>query len=179
MNRLRGRAIAATALIAGVLMVSGCAPDGSTPDATPKQAEEKTTTDTVDSAIATIDPDLIDHVDLVMNTSVGCPGADGTPQATVCAWQNMRYVWLVSGAEPVAAADALIKTYEKQGWNPTPNQAEEPDSGRTVLLTKKGDTDKAAGLSVSARPNTSIPAVLYLSSTSACFDVAGVRDRPR
>ncbi|WP_241994593.1 hypothetical protein [Cryobacterium sp. TMT2-10] len=179
MNRHRGRALAATALVAGVLLVSGCAADGSQPDATPKQAEETTTTSTVDAAIAAIDPGLIDHVDLLLNTSVGCVGAGDTPQATVRAWQNMRFVWLVKGTEPLAVADALIQTYEKDGWTTTPNQADEPDAGRTVLLTGKGVADTAPGLSVSARSNTSLPAVISLSSTSPCFDAADVSDRPR
>ncbi|TFC89515.1 hypothetical protein E3T24_00860 [Cryobacterium sp. TmT2-59] len=175
MNRQRSKTLAATLLVAGVLMVCGCAAR-SNPEGSSEQAEETTTADTVAAAIDAIAPDLIDHIDLVMNTSVGCPGADGTPQATVRAWQNMRYVWLATGTEPLAVADALIRAYEKDGWDPTPNQAEEAGAGRTVLLTKEGGADKAPGLSVSARSDTSLPAVIYLSSISACFDVGGVRD---
>ena len=113
-NHHRDRVLAASALVAGVLMVSGCAASASEPGATPKQIEETTTTVTVDAAIAAIDPDLIDHVDPVMNTSVGCLASVGNPSATERAWRNMRYVWLVNGTEPLAVADADPDLREKR-----------------------------------------------------------------
>lgn len=177
LNRHRNRVLASTALVAGVLMVSGCAASAAEPSATPKRAEETTTTETVDAAIAAIDPDLIDHVDPVMNTSVGCLGGDGNPSATERAWRNMRYVWLVSGTEAPAVAAALIQTYEENGWNAPPNQAEEPDDSRSVLLTREDDAGFELGVSTPA--NTSRSAVIYLSSTSPCFDEAGIRDSQR
>ena len=73
LNRHRSTALAGAALVASVLMVSGCASGSSgAPAATPRQAEEITTSSAVDAPIAAIDPSLIDHVDLVMNASVGC-----------------------------------------------------------------------------------------------------------
>ena len=143
-----GRAVAATALLTGTLLLSGCS-GGGQPQATPKQAEETSTTRTVDAAIAAIDPALIDHVDRVLNASVDCLGADGTPQASMRAWQNMRYVWLVKGTEPLDIVDALVKTNEKDGW-----------------------TTAATDLQITAGANPAVPPVLYLSSTSTCFDSA-------
>ena len=143
-----GRAVAATALLTGTLLLSGCS-GGGQPQATPKQAEETSTTRTVDAAIAAIDPALIDHVDRVLNASVDCLGADGTPQASMRAWQNMRYVWLVKGTEPLDIVDALVKTNEKDGW-----------------------TTAATDLQITAGANPAVPPVLYLSSTSTCFNSA-------
>ncbi|TFD06103.1 hypothetical protein E3T25_03225 [Cryobacterium sandaracinum] len=173
MNRHGGTALAGAALVAGVLMVSGCADDSEAQGVTPKRAEETTTTSMVDAAIAAIEPSLIDHVDLV-NASVGCLGADGSPQASVHAWQNMRYVWLISGSEPLDVADALVQTNEKAGWT-TPvmgNETGEKPGGvaRTVVLVPAGDTGNAPALRISIGSNPALPPVLYLSSTSPCFD---------
>ena len=63
------------------------------------------------------------------------------------AWQNMRYVWLINGTEPLEALDALVKTNEK-------------DSRTTA----------ATGLQITAGADPAVPPVLYLSSTRACFD---------
>ena len=149
MNLHTGRLLAATALLVGTLLLSGCAGGRAQPQATPKQAEETSTTSTVDAVIAAIDPALIDHVDRVMNASVDCLGADGTPQASMRAWQNMRYVWLVKGTEPLDVVDALVKTNEKDGW-----------------------TTASTDLQITAGANPAVPSVLYLSSTSTCFNSA-------
>ena len=173
-NRYRGRALAGAALIAGVLMVSGCAGDSEAPGGTPKRAEETTTTRTVDAAIAAMDPSLIDHVDRVMNSLVGCLGPDGSPQPAMSAWQNMRYVWLNNGTESVAVADALVTKKEEAGWTTaaTGNDIPSAESGgaRTVTLIPAGDSDDAPGLRISTGSNTAVPPVIYLSSTSTCFD---------
>ena len=161
-------------MVAGVLMVSGCASGCDAQGVTPKHVEETTTTSTVDAAIATIDPTLIDHVDQVINALVGCLGADGNPQATLHAWRNMRYVWLNNGTEPLAMADALIKTKEKAGWTKTvPGNeitGEETGAARTMTRVPAGDSNDAPGLSISTGSNTALPPVIYLSSTSTCFE---------
>ncbi|TFC33829.1 hypothetical protein [Cryobacterium sp. TMT2-14] len=161
-------------MVAGVLMVSGCAGGSDAQGVTPKHVEETTTTSTVDEAIAAIDQSLIDHVDQVMNAAVGCLGADGNPQATLHAWQNMRYVWLNNGTEPLAMADTLIKTKEKAGWTKTvPGNeitGEETGAARTMTRVSAGGSNDAPGLSISTGSNTAVPPVIYLSSTSTCFE---------
>ena len=155
-------------------MMSGCAGGSDAQSVTPKQVEETTTTSTVDEASVTIDPTQIDHVDQVMNVTVGCLGADGNPQATLRAWQNMRYVWLNNGTEPLAVADALVKTKENGGWTTTvPGNeitGEATGSARTMTRVPAGDSNDAPGLSISTGSNTAVPPVISLSSTSTCFE---------
>ena len=99
MKSHRGRAVAATALLAGTLLLGGC--------------------------------------------------AGGSPQASMRAWQNMRYVWLVKGTEPLDVVDALVKMNEKDSW-----------------------TTAATDPHITAGADPAVPPVLYLSSTSTCFDSA-------
>ncbi|WP_146068078.1 hypothetical protein [Cryobacterium sp. M96] len=157
-----------------MLIVSGCAAGSESQSVTPKQVEETTTTSTVDAAIAAIDPTLIDHVDQVMNAVVGCLGTDGKPLATLRAWQNMRYVWLIDGTEPLAVANALVKNKEKAGWTTsgTGNEitGEETGAARTMTRVPAGDSNDTPGLSISTGSNTAVPPVIYLSSTSICLE---------
>ena len=165
-------------MVAGVLMVSGCAGGSDAQGVTPKHVEETTTTSTVDAAIAAIDPTLIDHVDQVMNAVVGCLGTDGKPQATLRAWQNMRFVWLIDGTEPLAVADALVQKQEKAGWTTsgTGNEitGEETGAARTMTHVPAGDSNDTPGLSISTGSNTTVPPVVYLSSTSTCFETGAL-----
>ena len=71
-------------------------------------------------------------------------------------------------------ADALVETKKNGGWTTTvPSNeitGEATGSARAMTRVPAGDSNDAPGLSISRGSNTAVPPVIYLSSTSTCFE---------